>query len=162
MFKISKTKSSMFSNIIYIAFMVFFLISALKGNVFAQDVDTCIDPDTGNFINCPSTTNCSGLFNCLENVGVPNLNTKFSSGEGFIGLLITAILPIVLSIAGFIAAIFIIISGIQFISSGGNPEAAAQARGRLIYAIIGFVIIILSFVILQIVDKIFLGSTGIV
>ena len=104
----------------------------------------------------------NGFSGCFDGIEVPKLKSEFASGEGFIGTLITAILPIILSIGGFVAVIFIIISGIQFISSGGNPEAAAQARGRLIYAIIGFVIIILSFAILQIVDSIFLGGTGIV
>lgn len=103
----------------------------------------------------------SSFSDCLNGVNVPGLNSQLSSEQGFVGNLISTILPIVLSIGGFITVVFIIVSGIQFISSGGNPEAAAQARGRLIYSIIGFVLIILSFAILQIVDRIFLGGTGI-
>lgn len=114
---------------------------------------------TNVYAQCDVTSSFS---NCLDGINVPNLNTNLSSEQGFIGNLITTILPIVLAVGGFVAVIFIIISGIQFISSGGNPEAAAQARARLMYAIIGFVIIILAFAILQIVDNIFLGGTGIV
>ena len=78
-----------------------------------------------------------------------------------IGQLVGAILPIVLGIAGFLTVIFVIISGIQFVTSSGNPEAAAAARSRLIFALVGFVIIILAFAITQIVDRIFLGTSGV-
>ena len=104
----------------------------------------------------------SSFSECLEGVNVPGLNNQFPSEEGFIGNLITTILPIILALGGFITVVFIIISGIQFITSSGDPEAAGRARGRLIYAIIGFIVIILSFAILQIVDTLFLGGSGIV
>lgn len=69
------------------------------------------------------------------------------------------ILPIVLGIAGFITVIIIVISGIQFITSSGNPEAATAAKNRLVYAIVGFVVIILAFAALQIINALFLGTT---
>ena len=74
--------------------------------------------------------------------------------------LISDILPIVLGLGGFLTVIIIVISGIQFITSSGNPEAAAAARSRLIFALVGFAIIILAFAITQIIDKIFLGGSG--
>ena len=76
------------------------------------------------------------------------------------GSLITVFLPAIFSIAGFITVIIIVISGIQFITSSGNPEAAAAARGRLIFALVGFALIILAFAITKIIDTIFLGGTG--
>lgn len=78
------------------------------------------------------------------------------------GGIISAILPIIFGLAGFLSIIMIVISGIQFISSSGNPEAAAGARNRLIFALVGFGLIILAFAILQIVDKFFLGGSGLV
>ncbi len=42
-----------------------------------------------------------------------------------------AILDLLLRAAGFIAVISIIVSGIQHIFSGGNPEKAASARNRI-------------------------------
>src|SRR3972149_11638792 len=83
------------------------------------------------------------------------VSCKFATFGGVISAFFTPIL----GIAGFITVIIIIISGIQFVTSGGNPEAAASARGRLTFAIIGFVIISLAFAILQIVNRIFLGTT---
>ena len=75
-----------------------------------------------------------------------------------IGQIISAFLPAILGIAGFITVIIIAISGIQFIASSGNPEAAAAARGRLIFALVGFALIILAFSITQIIDRLFLNS----
>lgn len=74
------------------------------------------------------------------------------------GGFISAFLLPVLTIAGFVSVIMIVISGIQFISSSGNPEAAAAARGRLTFALTGFAVIVLAFIILQIIDQVFLKS----
>lgn len=91
----------------------------------------------------------------------PELTDKGFTADNIIGKLIGDILPIVLGIAGFLTVIFTIISGIQFVTSSGNPEAAAAARSRLIFALVGFALIILAFAITQIVDRIFLGGTGV-
>lgn len=95
-------------------------------------------------------------------IDLPDTPTKGFTASGLPTQLITKILPLVLTIGGFITVIVIIISGIQFVLSSGNPEAAAAAKNRLVYAIIGFIIIVLAFAILQIVNRIFLGNTGIV
>ncbi|MBI2326982.1 hypothetical protein HYU92_01575 [Candidatus Curtissbacteria bacterium] len=104
---------------------------------------------------------CSGFFNCLSGISVPGLKPEFTETD-LVGKIITVVLPVVLSIAGFLTIIFIIISGIQFITSSGNPEAAATARNRLTFALIGFVIILLAFSILQIIDTFFLGGNRVV
>ena len=80
------------------------------------------------------------------------------SAEGLPAQIITEILPIIIGIGGFLTVIVIVVSGIQFITSGGDPKAAAGARARLIYALIGFIIILLSFAILQAVNFLFLKT----
>lgn len=103
---------------------------------------------------------CSSFRDCIDTIYVKGLKQNRGSGSGLdIGGLVSDVLPIVLTLAGFVTVIVIIISGIQFVTSGGNPEAAAAARGRLTFAIIGFVIIILAFAILQIVNRLFLGTS---
>jgi len=89
------------------------------------------------------------------------LTGKGFSEENLVGKLVSDIIPIILGLAGFLTVIFIVISGIQFITSSGNPEAAAAARARLTFALVGFIIIILAFAITQLVDTIFLGGSGI-
>ena len=92
---------------------------------------------------------------------ITNVESKFSA-SGLVGKLLSEFLPYIFGIAGFIAVIMIVISGIQFITSSGNPEAAGAARGRLVFALIGFGLILLSFVILKLIDQVFLGNTGVV
>lgn len=104
---------------------------------------------------------CQTFSQCVNPILIPGLPPKLSQQEGAVGTVLSEFIPIILGLAGFITVIVIVISGIQFITSSGNPEAAAAAKNRLLYAIIGFVIIILAFAILQIINAIFLG-TGIV
>jgi len=51
--------------------------------------------------------------------------------------------------AGVIALIFIIFSGIKFITSGGDPKQVEGARKTLTFALAGLVLILLSFAILR-------------
>lgn len=99
---------------------------------------------------------CKNLNECLQLAEPKGL--KYASEKGLLGRLLSDILPIVLGLAGFVTVIIIVISGIQFITSSGNPEAAAAAKNRLVYAIVGFVVIILAFALLQIIDALFLGT----
>lgn len=72
--------------------------------------------------------------------------------------IINVFLPAILAIAGFMTALFIVISGIQFITSSGDPKGADAAKQRLTYAIVGFIVVILAFAALQIVNMLFLGT----
>src|SRR3989344_1206281 len=107
---------------------------------------------TSNASLCGSLTFPGG-----QTISGPVDNCNLNTPAG----LISAFLPAILGIAGFLTVIFIVISGIQFILSSGNPEAAAGARGRLMFALVGFALIVLAFAILQIVNKLFLGPTGV-
>ncbi len=56
--------------------------------------------------------------------------------------------------AGIVALILIIISGFKFVTSGGDPKQAEGARKTLTYAIIGLILILLSFGILRFIADI--------
>ena len=51
---------------------------------------------------------------------------------------------IVATIAGTAAVIIIIISGIVYSTSGGDPTKAESAKNTLIYAVVGVIVIIIS------------------
>lgn len=61
------------------------------------------------------------------------------------------VITILLSVSGVIAVLFIIIGGFQYMTSSGNPEAAKKGRQTLTYAIVGLVIIVLSYIIVSVV-----------
>ncbi len=56
--------------------------------------------------------------------------------------------------SGVIALIFIIFSGIKFITSGGDPKQVEGARKTLTFALAGLVLILLSFAILRFIADI--------
>jgi type IV secretory pathway VirB2 component (pilin) len=58
-----------------------------------------------------------------------------------------------LPFAGIIAVLFIIIGGYQYIFSGANEDLAEKGKKTLTNAVIGLVIIILSYVIVRIVAR---------
>ena len=58
-------------------------------------------------------------------------------------------------VAGVLAVIMIIVSGIKYITSGGDSSKVASAKNALIYAIVGIVIVALS----QFIVRYVLGQT---
>ena len=64
---------------------------------------------------------------------------------------IQGIIKIISYIAGIIAIIMIIVSGLRFITSGGDSGKVASARNSLIYALIGIVVVVLAQVMVHFV-----------
>lgn len=54
-----------------------------------------------------------------------------------------------------LAIIFLLLGGIQWIMSGGDKEKIQKARGRLTYSIVGLIIVLLSFFIVNLVGGFF-------
>jgi len=88
------------------------------------------------------------------------------AGATSIGKVITIVLKILLTLAGVVAVVFVIYAGYSYITSGGNEEQATKAKKVLFNAILGLILIILSFVIISVITNtlttggIFSGSSG--
>ncbi len=67
--------------------------------------------------------------------------------------LFAKILNFGLGIAFVVAVIMVMYGGYQYITSAGNEEQATNGRKTLIYALIGMVIVIMSFVIVNAVVR---------
>lgn len=72
-----------------------------------------------------------------------------------LGEVITLLLPYLYVIAGLILFGAIIASGFQYLFSAGDPKKTAEAKGCLTNAIIGFLIIFISYWLIQIIEVIF-------
>ncbi len=73
-------------------------------------------------------------------------------GDGSFGALFAFIInSILLPLAGVVAMAFIIIGGYQYMMSAGDEEAAAQGKKTLTNAVIGLVIVILSYTIITVI-----------
>lgn len=58
-----------------------------------------------------------------------------------------------ITFAGIVAVFFITISGIKLLSSGGDPIKVAQARKTLTFAIIGLVLVIMSYTMVRVIGR---------
>lgn len=56
--------------------------------------------------------------------------------------------------AGVVAVFFIALSGIQFLTSAGDPIKVGKARQSFTFALIGLIIVILSYFIIQLVARV--------
>lgn len=79
--------------------------------------------------------------------------------ETSLNQILTTIINWMLGIAFAIAVLFLIIGGFQYITSAGNEEAAEKGKGTVVNALIGIVIIILSFVMVSVISRL-VGSSG--
>ncbi len=73
--------------------------------------------------------------------------------------LIKTVINWLLGVAFAIAVLFLIIGGFQYITSAGNEEAAEKGKGTAVNALIGIVIIVLSYVIVNVVANL-VGNAG--
>lgn len=68
-----------------------------------------------------------------------------------IGAIISFAVAFIIVIAFLAALIFIVIGAFQWITSGGDKQKVADARNHIIAAIIGLIVIALSFIIVNVV-----------
>lgn len=84
--------------------------------------------DVVHAIDCPGA-------DCPDNIPKLTIVPHFFS----------SVISFALLLAGIAAVYFIIISGIKFITSGGDQIKVAQAKQSITYALVGLVIVLLSF-----------------
>ena len=72
--------------------------------------------------------------------------------------IILTVLSDLFYVAGVLAVVLIIVSGIQFIMSAGDPGAAAKAKKSLTVTIVGLVITLLASVIVNTILRIVTGG----
>lgn len=72
-------------------------------------------------------------------------------GGNTFSVLLKYVVGIILPLVGIVAVLFLIIGGYQYISSGANEELAETGKKTMRNAIIGLVVVILSYVIVVVV-----------
>jgi len=89
-----------------------------------------------------------GLKNVGEQSGLPG-------GEsGAMYTIVGKVVGIVVGLLGLILAVFIVYGGAMWMTSGGNEEQIKKAKGMIVNAIIGLVIVLLAYAISSfIIDK---------
>lgn len=76
------------------------------------------------------------------------------TGEQGIGKLLSKVIELLYIFGALVFVVYMIYSGVEFIYSEGSKEQVAEARNRIIYAIIGIIVLALAFVLLRILSVI--------
>jgi hypothetical protein len=90
----------------------------------------------------------------------PNCPQGLRCTDQNINELIAYVINILLGVAFGIAVLFLIIGGFWYITSAGNEETAEKGKNTAVNAIIGIVIIILSYVIVNVVSRLVAGGNA--
>lgn len=115
---------------------IFKILTIISGSLFALAVraapNSIDNPVPGFFVTAPGTT--------------------------FQSIILFAIQSILLPLVGLVSVAFIIIGGFQYITSHGSEEAAEAGKKTLTNAIIGLVVVILSYVIVVVIIRALNGN----
>ena len=76
---------------------------------------------------------------------------KGGEGAGGISLVLNNLITLIYIFAGVIFIFMILWGAFQWLTSGGEKEAVAAARGRITNAIIGIILFAVAFAIIQII-----------
>lgn len=96
------------------------------------------------------------ILHTVAQISAPNRNVT-EPGSGFMNLPATpanagalqTIMTIVFSITGAVAVVIVVIGGIKYSTSQGDPQAISKAKGAIIYAVVGLLVSILAVGIVQ-------------
>lgn len=61
------------------------------------------------------------------------------------------ITDVLLFIVGAVAVIMLIVGGIRYVTSGGNQQAVSDAKNTILYAIVGIVVVLLAYAVVNFV-----------
>lgn len=104
------------------------------------------DGGTGSSSSCSSPADC--IKTGTDNVGGGQNQPKLEEG-------IKTIVNILLFVLGAIAVIMIIIGGIRYTTSNGDANQTKAAKDTILYAVIGLVVAILAYAIVNFVISAF-------
>ena len=89
-------------------------------------------------------------FSALESITF-GARASFFSGGGSIGRIVTGLIPYVYTTAGILLLGYLIFGGYQIMMSGGNPKVVEAGKAKITYALLGFLLIFVSFWIVELV-----------
>ncbi len=101
------------------------------------------DPASSNDGNIP--TPAEGIAPQGEERSLPNPLGE----EHDLQYVVTQVFNIAFGLAGIIALAYLIVGGYQYITSQGNPDAATMAKSTVVNSIIGLIIILTAFLLVN-------------
>lgn len=96
-------------------------------------------------VKCPDGTDAgvNGLASCNKLSNTANTNDLMGQAN--------AIINVVIGVIGFVAVAFIIFGGFQYTTSAGDPGKVKKAKDTILYGIIGLIVAMLAYAIVNFV-----------
>lgn len=95
----------------------------------------------------------------LGDINLPAPSGTISGATNPILALIANVLNTALEVAGALAVLALVYSGIMYITSGDNAEQGEKAKKNMVWAIIGVAIIALALVIIRVFSDVLTTGT---
>ena len=96
--------------------------------------------------NCTDICNCTTVDEAVRQAAGCKTN---GSGKSDLATTIVTILNTIIGVLGIVAVIFIVVGGVKYMTSTGDPTKVKKARDTIIYACIGLGVCALSFAIVN-------------
>jgi hypothetical protein len=71
-----------------------------------------------------------------------------------LGEIVSRLLPYLFAGAGLLLLLYLLLGGLQLMTSGGDPKKTQEAKGKITNALVGFIIVFIAYWLVQIVGKI--------
>lgn len=81
-----------------------------------------------------------------------NKTDKVSGKYANFGMVVSEALKYAYVLAGMLLLVMLIMGGLNVMMAAGNPDKAKEGYGRITGALIGFLIVFLSYMVMQIVQ----------
>lgn len=91
----------------------------------------------------------------IERVKLPNYSSDFEFAGSTLGEIVSQLLNYAVVLAGIALFGFLIMGGFDLLTSAGNPEGIKRGTNKIIYGLTGFIIVMASYFILQVVELVF-------
>ncbi len=107
------------------------------------------------------------MMNKIAALSLPGTQTQINGPEGlkgeFVNLssIISKLLEVAFFIGVFMCFIWLVWGAFQFLVARSNKEELARARGRMIWAIVGMIIILLAYTVSRYIGEIFTPKGGV-
>ena len=97
-------------------------------------------------VRCPDGTSAKDLTGC-DKIGSQNNNLN----NGSLMATLNTIISVIIGVIGFVAVVVIIFGGVQYTTSAGESSKVKKAKDTIMYGIIGLVVALLAFSIVNFV-----------
>lgn len=101
------------------------------------------------------------LSNLAQNIKIPGygdvggvLPAEKVSQFGTLGGLITSFMDLIFALVGFLAFLMLLYGALRYIFAGGDKQGLQAARNRMIYAIVGLIVVAVAFAVAQFLEQI--------